>query len=280
MQHGFHITFDRRGHGPLHLNGASWDDTTARMLRVLAPWNLVAACVVHDHLHTLLLVDRETAGRASQALECSLGWSLRPTSSEAGTWWNPPRFTPIRDARHLTDTVRYILPNGVASVDDAVSLLSWRWSTIWEALGLRFTGFELCRDVPDTSRSATAALVFGDRKWQPTPAPFIHEPEEPVAHLIQVAKAATGFCLERPFTRKIASRSTRDVAIALARSRGWHPSAIAAALSISIDTVERATVLDPLDPRFLAARSLLTETAYLGSLAVAPPGPGRLHGRR
>ena len=122
MEYAIHITFDRRGRLPFHLHDASWDDTTARCLRVLSAFNLVCFCVVFDHLHVLLLVDRETAGRAAHALECSLGWAHKPDDCEPRTWWNPPRYTPIRDARHLRDTLAYILDNGVKSLDVAYPL--------------------------------------------------------------------------------------------------------------------------------------------------------------
>jgi hypothetical protein len=225
-----HLTFDLQGRLPIARSPEEWERATRTLLRTAEKWNDLGSCVVHDHAHELLAADRETAGRAAQAIECALGWFRRSPGTPRRQTWNPPRLTVIRDRRHLRDTAAYVLCNGaVATGSDP---LGWRWSSGWDLLGLRVPRTRLAAGFEVTTPAFAAEVLVGDPKWRPREAARLASPAESPAQLAQIAAACLGFAAGPAAMRRGDRTRWRALGVALGIHRGWSPADMAGPLGI------------------------------------------------
>jgi hypothetical protein len=235
---GWHITFDLRGRAPLARTAEEWDLMVLVLWRVLEPWHNLCFCLVHDHLHVLVAVDRETAGRVAQAVECALGWRRRAKDTPRRELWNPPRFTPIRDRQHLGVTALYVLLNG--SKATGTDPLAWRWSSAWGTLGLCSTPHRLGTGFEVTSQAFVADAISGSFSWRPPIAEKLETPADPPTVLWRVAVASIGRATGKGMGRAEKALARR-IFVALAEHRGWSVAAAAAAAGLPRSSLYRAT---------------------------------------
>jgi hypothetical protein len=270
---GWQITFDLRGRLPIARSPAEWDRATRTLLRVLARWALVAFCVVHDHLHVIVACDRAKAGRAAQAVEVALGWWRRSAGTPRRETWNPPRFTPVRDRRHLGDAARYVLANG--SVETGMDILTWRWSNAWEILGLRPMRYSLASGFEATTPAFVAEVVAGRHDWRPEPIEPCAAPSDSPVAIARIAAAVLGYGSGPEAMDRTTRRQWRELAIALGRHRGWTARDLASALGIRPRTADRIRREPAPDALAAATRllGLLGEAALDALLPLLPPNP-------
>jgi hypothetical protein len=220
---------------------------------VLEPWNSLGFCFVFDHLHAAVATDRAGAGAAAHAIECSIGWFRRPAGSgPQRETWNPPRFKPMEDQRHVRNAVPYILRNGSKST--GTEPLLWRWSPAWDILGLRASDAVFAAGFDAITPSGVALALTGDAGWRPSPARKLESPAESVELLWKSATASLGY-LGDPGAMAMFTRATaRLVTVHLGRHRGWDPAKMANALGIQPRSANRLATLE-VDPALLAAAS-------------------------
>jgi hypothetical protein len=272
----YHITFDLRGRAPIPRNSGHWARITRTLGRVLEPWENLAFSALHDHLHAALACDREGAGRAVHAVECSLGWFLRPAGSgPRRSTWNPARIKPIDDQRQLANTIPYILRNGYEAT--GFDPLLWRWSSGWDRLGFRVERHALRGGFEGTSLGATARALTGDATWRPAIAKKLTSPAESVETLLRVVRVSRGLAPEEPGRNSLDESEIFRTTVQLAVHRGWSASAAAQPLGFSRQAAWNAMKEDTnpvlLTPplRILALMEGGVQTARV--LADAPPDP-------
>ncbi|MBA2320677.1 MAG: hypothetical protein H0V89_05920 [Deltaproteobacteria bacterium] len=250
----WHITFDLRGRLPIARTATEWDAFTRLLWRVLEPWKNLGFCLMHDHLHILAAVDRATAGRVAQAIECALGWLRRPKDHPRRSTWNPPRFTAMRDRRHLGTSAAYVMRNGSEATGS--DPLVWRWSSAWEAVGLRVPRFDLATGFEVCTPAFAAEVLTGDARWRPPAAPSITSAAEAPATLSRLTAAALGH-LDRRAMDRPTRKHHNELTFALGRHRGWAPVELAPTLGLHAKSVSQSASRQPAPSDLDAAKRLL-----------------------
>jgi hypothetical protein len=281
-ERGWHLTFDLRGRGPIARNAEEWD----RMIRVLAAvlqaWNVLAFCMVHDHLHVLVAGDRERAGRAAHAVECALGAIRRGADTGRRELWNEPRFTVLRDRRHLIDATPHVLNNGATAT--GTDPLAWRWSSAWGVLGLLLHPGQLGRGFEVTAPGFVADAVCGDHAWRPPLARKLASPADSPAVLWRVTIASLGFASGGASMDRAERTLARRIFAGLATHRGWSVAAAAASVGIPDRTMRRLASAPPTADELAPALRLLglVEAGYPIDelLPKLPPDPLPREARR
>lgn len=276
---GWHITFDLRGRLPIARGPAEWDRLVRLMWRVLAPWSNLGFCIMHDHLHVLVAVDRASAGRVAQAVECAIGWWRRPRDTARRTTWNSPRFSEVCDRRHLSTTAPYVLSNGATATGS--SALAWRWSSAWEVLGLRVLSYPLASGYEVCTPAFVADVLVGDPGWRPALAPPQSSPAEPPRTIARIAAAALGYTDRSSMNRRTREDHNR-LAIALGTHRGWAPKDLAPVLDIHPRTAARVASGSArgIDAALRLLGLLSNGTTLEELLPEVPPDPQPLASRR
>jgi hypothetical protein len=228
---GCHVTFDLQGRLPIARDPAEWDRATRTLARVAAPWNDLGFCLVSDHTHLLLAVARALAGRAAQAVECALGWFRRPDGTPQRETWNPPRFTEVRDRRHLDTSAAYVLQNG--AIATGTDPLLWRWSSAWDVLGLRIPQGRLATGFETGTQDFVARVLVGDARWRPQLARRLEVATDPPQLLGRLAAVALGWspgATDLPY--EVRAQWRRLVA-GVGEHRGWSRTQLGSVLGLS-----------------------------------------------
>lgn len=174
---GFHITLRPSDDGGVARHAADLRVAARVLHQQLASRGLFAFRVADTHVHVLLLGDRRTAGRLAQRAQVALSWRLRLQAR-----FEPARFKPIVDTRHLANALRYVLRQEARHGTDLDP--AHDGSSLPDLLGLRVLGDEMLRRV----RLFLPRLSFEELwSW----LDVTHEELAPdSAHLVEAAAAA------------------------------------------------------------------------------------------
>ncbi len=260
---GFHLSLRLADDRVIAPSAEARREVAAAVLKVGREAELLAFGLADTHLHLLAACDRGAAGRLAWRVELSVQARLRPKVG-----FDPPRWWPVRDQRHLGRAFPYVL-----SQDHHGAFRDpFRDGTnLPDLLGLRligrYTASNVRRRLPRVGREELVALLEGPREGgddggrEAGGAAFLGWPSEGSgegstesggagAEVVADAAAAAA-CL--------GSLAGRTAPVVAARRAAVHAaddtvaaSELAAALGVSARSLRRLAAESP-DPALVAA---------------------------